>query len=584
MVKAMEAKVAIQDGKASPRVSIDSSSAALVETWTEQDDGEEPVLALLPKGLREELRVLVQRHQEDLVSKLEIWLEGQWTEPARAHCSEGTKSEVKSCGEWSRRNSQDTCKRTTLWDEEEAKKKEARRVSSKNTSATIASTSPDRSKADVFIKTIVHSMYFESVFCSLIIANTLFLGIETEYVASHLLDTTPLPFLVISKLFIFLFTVELILRMVANKCVFFYGQDACWNLFDFLLVSVSLLDLVLGSLHAGTSEASDTENLTFIRMVRILRIVRVFRIFRLMRFFRSLRILVFSVLNTLKSLFWTMCLLVSILFIFGVIFTQAVLQHLTVDHGSADAWEALLPHYGTLFTTILTLFKTITGGVTWQEVLHPLWHLHWLYSSLFIVYVAFMYFAVLNVVTGVFCEAAIGEAQDEKDEAVAYQLENKSKLVSRLQAIFRDLDGDDSGTITIDEFEQSLHDERLKAYFASLDLNVSDAWSLFKLLDSNGSHIVGIDEFVTGCLRLIGNAKSVDIAMLSYESRWMIERFVSFSESMDLQLFSLREEVKSLLRQWHESSRDGSKLPSKQSVQLPQQALLVQPHPEQLSL
>eukprot|EP00415_Alexandrium_ostenfeldii_P001208 UN1208 len=162
---------------------------------------------------------------------------------------------------------------------------------------------------------------------------------------------------------------------------------------------------------------------------------------------------------------------------------------------------------------------------------------------LFIMYVAFTSFAVLNVVTGVFCETAIAGAQEEREEAVTQQMDLKSKLFARLQEIFEDLDMDSSGGLTIDEFEQSLDDERLKAYFASMDLDISEAWNLFKLLDTDGSHIIDIREFVEGCFRLRGSAKSIDIAMLTYESRWMIERFSAFAESVEEQFDILRAEM-----------------------------------------
>merc|ERR1719386_577592 len=75
--------------------------------------------------------------------------------------------------------------------------------------------------------------------------------------------------------------------------------------------------------------------------------------------------------------------------------------------------------------------------------------------------------------------------------------------------------------ITFKELEQVLTDERTVAFLATLELEASDAWELFKLLDSDDSQTIDIDEFVTGCMRLKGNAKAIDIAKISYDFKMM---------------------------------------------------------------
>lgn len=528
------------------------ASSSLSTTRTSTNDGGSYVedkdildLAVLRKVLKSDIENLLwhqhtafQDQMENMMSRQEDLMQTVMHASPSSDCSRSWQAAAFA--------SSPRGKMKTLREEDETRKALAQATAVSYSPKVSADVPPlaCRSLLSRRAKALVGSSHFESTFCCLILANTLFLGVEVEYTAQMRVEEPPLPFTVVSEFFILTFFAELVLRFVADPPLFFCSLDAGWNLFDMVLVFISLVDSVMVHMSRGKSETEDSaENMTFIRIVRVLRIVRVFRIFRLMRFFRSLRILVFSVINTLKSLFWTMCLLAMILFLFGVLFTQAVLQH-TLAEPSGSGSVVMLQYFQTLLISILTLFKTITGGVTWEEVLEPLSELHWVYSMLFVLYVAFMSFAVLNVVTGVFCEAAIAEAQDEKDEAVANELDQKSKLIRKLQSIFQHLDEDSSGTITIDEFESNMDDESLKAYFASMDLNVDEAWSLFKLLDADGSHIIDMDKFVNGCLRLVGNAKSIDIAMLSYESKWMIDRFAAFTQTMDEQFSTLREELR----------------------------------------
>merc|ERR1740121_1477060 len=86
--------------------------------------------------------------------------------------------------------------------------------------------------------------------------------------------------------------------------------------------------------------------------------------------------------------------------------------------------------------------------------------------------------------------------------------------VSKVMEFFRQMDTEETGGITWDVFKASFEDIKVKAYFQSLDLDVSQAHDFFEMLDTDGSNCVGIDEFVDGCMRLKGGARSVDVNMV----------------------------------------------------------------------
>merc|ERR1712178_579657 len=70
---------------------------------------------------------------------------------------------------------------------------------------------------------------------------------------------------------------------------------------------------------------------------------------------------------------------------------------------------------------------------------------------------------------------------------------------------------------------------KLVAFFEALDLQVDDAWTLFKLLDSHESGLVEVEEFVEGCPRLRGSARSLDIARMMYENRWIMNKLTKLA-------------------------------------------------------
>lgn len=113
--------------------------------------------------------------------------------------------------------------------------------------------------------------------------------------------------------------------------------------------------------------------------------------------------------------------------------------------------------------------------------------------------------------------------------------------MKELKEIFYDADEDESGSLSRDEFEQHLNDERVKAYLQTLDLDVADARGLYRLLDLDGMGEVGIEDFVSGCLRLKGPAKSIDVCTLIFENRRLAGKWVSFAHMVANQLESLAD-------------------------------------------
>ena len=56
------------------------------------------------------------------------------------------------------------------------------------------------------------------------------------------------------------------------------------------------------------------------------------------------------------------------------------------------------------------------------------------------------------------------------------------------------------------------------ALLASVGMSVPKVSGLFKLMDLDNSGEVSVDEFLLQCMRLKGNAKSVDLMSLMYEN------------------------------------------------------------------
>merc|ERR1719367_850173 len=74
---------------------------------------------------------------------------------------------------------------------------------------------------------------------------------------------------------------------------------------------------------------------------------------------------------------------------------------------------------------------------------------------------------------------------------------------------------------------------KIQGFLAALDLETSDARNLFKLLDIGGTSMIDTNEFVSGCLRLKGSARSIDMARLMHDVRWCMSQLSELSAVHD---------------------------------------------------
>lgn len=355
---------------------------------------------------------------------------------------------------------------------------------------------------------------FDSIIGFLVLTNAIFIGFQVDYVAAAAgADDNPV-FEVAKYAFLVVFTMELVMRLCAFGKGFFFLDAYGWNWFDFIVVTAMLVETAVGT------QFPSGQSLAIVRLMRIARILRLMRAFRAASMFRPLRILVNSVISTVRAMFWALVLLLVITYSFAVLFVGAYGEYMSSSPDESTAsYESLHLYFGNLPKSLFTLFMSITGGISWEVAVRPLAELDWIYVGLFNAYIIVVLFAVMNVMTGVFCQTAIQSAEQNHEEQIQEELASRKLHTSHLRRLFQEIDQNDSGHFTLNELEDYLSNEKVRAYFSSLQINVSEAWTFFKLLDADGTGSVDIDEFVDGVLRLTGTAKSLDIAIMMKESK-----------------------------------------------------------------
>jgi len=110
--------------------------------------------------------------------------------------------------------------------------------------------------------------------------------------------------------------------------------------------------------------------------------------------------MVYSILGCMKSLLWATLILGVTFYVFGITFVSGVVINLdTLAQWNSSDTTGLREHFGSLGKCTLTLYMAIAGGRSWGEYYSFLTPIPWQYRFLFLVFLMFSIFAVLNIVS-----------------------------------------------------------------------------------------------------------------------------------------------------------------------------------------
>ncbi|CAE8584841.1 unnamed protein product, partial [Polarella glacialis] len=372
-----------------------------------------------------------------------------------------------------------------------------------------------------WVAQLVESAVFSSFIAAIILLNALTIGAQTDYMARYQTNNSPSCFYFFEAVFCFIFTTELSLRIYVHRGSFFFGPERRWNLFDGMLVSMQLLEQLMEFLvfmHAGLSNSQlseYTDDTGTLRVLRIFRILRILRLLRTVHLNGELQAIMVAITTGMRSFFWTVALTLLLTYVVGIFLTQCVTDH-QITQTPESLNHDLEDFYGTLGSTMLSLFQAISGGEEWRKMLSPMMSdiTVWL-SVPFCMYIAFVAFAMMNILTGIFVDKSMQSGQEEK----------RRMLLQEIQAVF---DNRHSSEITWLDFQAQLQNPHLQQLFAALDVDEKDAHDLFHVLDTSQRGAIEVEDFVNGCLRLDGAAKAVDLAAFTEEhrrtSRYLMEQ------------------------------------------------------------
>eukprot|EP00929_Paragymnodinium_shiwhaense_P082115 TRINITY_DN4315_c0_g1_i7.p1 TRINITY_DN4315_c0_g1~~TRINITY_DN4315_c0_g1_i7.p1 ORF type:complete len:624 (+),score=143.71 TRINITY_DN4315_c0_g1_i7:106-1977(+) len=374
------------------------------------------------------------------------------------------------------------------------------------------------------------SQSFNYKFGLVLVANGIFMGFQTDYLARE--DTLELPFFMvcIDGVFCVLFIMEHLLRWYAyGPCE--YLRKSNWHIFEVVVVGLQVVQQYRMLMYGG---AREVHKQAFDRILQMLQLLRLFRVLRLARYLghiSELRMLFVSLVQATKFCGCVALFLLATIYTLALFLTQTVNFHQKTVEQLGEAQEPeneeLVRMYGDVARSIFSLYQMVSDGVHWGEIADPLVEqVSPAFRVVFFMFATFSIFAVSNIVTGFFVDNAMYVAAEDK----------KAVLVNELRRLFRRADSDGSGALTWTEFEKQLDNEYINRVFQEVDVDPHDARVLFKLMDIDDSGDVNEEELVHGCQKLIGSSRAVDLALFVAEWR-------KWSLSMESKLTQLHVKV-----------------------------------------
>ncbi|XP_054625815.1 dihydropyridine-sensitive L-type skeletal muscle calcium channel subunit alpha-1-like isoform X2 [Dunckerocampus dactyliophorus] len=221
---------------------------------------------------------------------------------------------------------------------------------------------------------IVTSCYFEYLMFFLIMLNTLCLGMQHCNQSDHVTKLSD----TLNLIFTVLFTVEMILKLMAFKAKGYFGDP--WNVFDFIIVIGSVVDVILSEVDTALAASgglyclqgcADTNPLQAIAAsenasvsITFFRLFRVMRLVKLLNRSEGIRNLLWTFIKSFQALPHVALLIVMLFFIYAVIGMQIFGKIALVDGTEINRNN----NFQTFPQAVLMLFRCATGE-GWEEVM-----------------------------------------------------------------------------------------------------------------------------------------------------------------------------------------------------------------------
>lgn len=279
-----------------------------------------------------------------------------------------------------------------------------------------------------------------------ILANTIWIAVDTDYNEAILLSEANVIFQVVEHFFCTVFVTELLLRFMAFQ-VKWHALKNLGFLFDGALVSFMVLEVWILTL-IGTwlkpDEGGDTHRfLTFIPVLRLFRLLRVARMARLLRLMPEQMLLITGLGSAIRTVGSVLSLIVLLTYVLSILVTQ-------ISSGKAVK-DKYFKSVGYSMQTMLRNWVLEDHHYIIKQVASE----DFLCCVILIIFVVLGALTAMHMLIGVLAHSVLTMAEIEIEKA------DCKKVKDAVVLVLIELDSNEDGTISPDEMNAIKHKPHL---------------------------------------------------------------------------------------------------------------------------
>jgi len=253
-------------------------------------------------------------------------------------------------------------------------------------------------------------------------------------------------------------------------------------------------------------------NPTVARLLRVARPLRSIRFLKNKQIQTSLNILTKCLQASVVTLFWSLCLLMMIQCMIGMVAGQVAQDFVSDLSNPEKGRHEVFRYYGTFSRCLVTMFEIHMAN--WASPCRVVMNnIGQSWGSLLVFYRCVIGYALMSVLGAVFVQQAMSVQQQDHELLILRKQKDTDRYNRKLKDLFETMDTDGDGQLSRAEFDALNGKPELKHWMESLDINPDDLQGLFDLLDT-GDGLVSYDEFLMGATRVRGEARNIDVAQL----------------------------------------------------------------------
>jgi len=189
-------------------------------------------------------------------------------------------------------------------------------------------------------------------------------------------------------------------------------------------------------------------------------------------------------------------------------------------------------YFRTVPRSMFTLFQIVTFESWSERIVRHVMQKQPGMVIFFVIFMAICSFGLLNIVVGVVVESTLATSEKDDTKVKRAQERDRQRVYDHLREIFEGADEDGSGTLTLNEVQKAISKPEIYNKLKMIEFPVEDPKSIFMILDYDNTCELSIDEFISGCIRMKGTAKSKDLLAAQVAVDTMKRHYTYFEKEM----------------------------------------------------